>query len=152
MTKFNEREVRMPMEINSTVTIPEKELKFQFTRASGPGGQNVNKVSSRVELLFNVSASANLNEKEKETIRFKLKTRLDSEGILHIASQESRSQWTNRARVVEKFAELLRGALTVRKKRMKTKPSRSAKEVRIKSKKNLSTKKKLRNKVNLLNE
>lgn len=152
MTKFNEREVRMPMEINSTVTIPEKELKFQFTRASGPGGQNVNKVSSRVELLFNVSASANLNEKEKETIRFKLKTRLDSEGILHIASQESRSQWTNRARVVEKFAELLRGALTVRKKRMKTKPSRSAKEVRIKSKKNLSTKKKLRSKVNLLNE
>lgn len=142
----------MPIEINSTVIIPEKDLHFQFTRASGPGGQNVNKVSSRVELLFDVSASSSLSEMEKETIRSKLKTRLDSGGVLHIASQESRSQWKNRASAVEKFAELLRGALAVRKKRMKTKPSRSAKEVRIKSKKNLSTKKKLRSKVNLLHE
>ena len=150
--KFNDVKGTMQVQINSTLTIPEKELQFQFTRASGPGGQNVNKVSSRVELLFDVGASSSLSEVEKETIRIKLRTRIDSNGVLHISSQESRSQWKNRASAVEKFVALLRDALAVRKKRVKTKPSRSAREVRIKTKKNLSTKKKLRGRVNPLHE
>ncbi|MEO8167378.1 MAG: alternative ribosome rescue aminoacyl-tRNA hydrolase ArfB [bacterium] len=142
----------MQIQITLTITIPEKEFQFQFTRASGPGGQNVNKVSSRVELLFDVNASPSLSEAEKESIRTKLRSRIDSDGVLHIASQESRSQWKNRGSAVEKFVDLLRGALMIRKKRMKTKPSRSAKEVRIKTKKNTGTKKKLRGRVNPFHE
>lgn len=142
----------MPVQINSTVTIPDSELQFRFTRAGGPGGQNVNKVSSRVELLFDVPGSAAFSAHQKELIRSRLGSKLDSGGVLHIASQESRSQWKNRASATEKLAELLRGALAVRKARTKTKPSRSAKETRIKTKKNLASKKKLRSKTGFFEE
>ncbi len=142
----------MTIPITATLSIPDHEIEFQFTRSSGPGGQNVNKVSTRVELLFNVSQSPSLTPDQKTRILSKLATRIDSSGILHIASQESRSQWKNRESVLEKFAELLRAGLTVSKKRQRTKPSRSAKEKRHKVKKSHSTKKVLRRKPRLTDE
>lgn len=133
--------------INSTVIIPESELEFLFTRSGGPGGQNVNKVSTRVELLFNVLNSSHLSHEEKQRIIAKLKSRVDAEGILHVASQESRSQWKNREIVVGKFAKLLRAALTVHKRRIATKPTKSSKQIRFNEKKTHSVKKKYRTKV-----
>ena len=134
----------MPVEVISGIQISERELRFQFSRSGGPGGQNVNKVATRVELLFDVNASKSLNEEQKRIVLWKLASRIDTEGILHVASQESRSQWKNREIVVDKFASLLRSALAVRKKRHATKPSRSANELRVKAKKTQSAKKKLR--------
>ena len=135
------------IDINSTVTIPESELEFLFTRSGGPGGQNVNKVSTRVELLFNVLSSSHLSREEKQRIITKLKSRIDAEGNLHVASQESRSQWKNREIVVGKFVKLLHTALVVHKKRIATKPTRSSKQSRFTAKKTLSAKKKYRTRV-----
>jgi ribosome-associated protein len=139
----------MPIVINTTVTIPDGELEFAFSRSGGPGGQNVNKVSTRVELTFNVGAATSLSSEEKSRVFAKLHSRIDSSGVLHVASQESRSQWKNRELVVEKFATLLRAALVVHKKRHATKPSRTSKENRVKAKKTHSAKKKLRGRVSM---
>ncbi len=142
----------MTIPITATLAIPDHEIEFQFTRSSGPGGQNVNKVSTRVELLFNVAQSPSLTPDQKNRVLTKLGTRIDSSGILHVASQESRSQWKNRENAVEKLAELLRSALMVSKKRHRTKPSRSAKEQRHKVKKTHASKKLLRRKPRLTDE
>jgi ribosome-associated protein len=93
--------------ISASLRVPASELKFQFSRSGGPGGQNVNKVSSRVVLQFDVGNSPSLTEPEKARILAALKSRIDAHGMLRIASQESRSQWHNRERVVEKFASLM---------------------------------------------
>ena len=137
----------MSIQINSRIAIPESELEFHFTRSGGPGGQNVNKVSSRVELLFPVFTSSSLTEDEKKQISTKLKSRIDKDGMLHVDSQESRSQWQNRVIVVEKFADLLRTALTILRKRHATKPTRSSKQTRFTTKKTRGVRKKLRGKV-----
>jgi ribosome-associated protein len=136
------------IDILTSLSIPENELDFQFTRSGGPGGQNVNKVSTRVELLFNVADSSALSPPQKERILSTLGSRIDNQGVLHVASQESRSQWKNREQVVTKFAGLLRNALAVGKKRVATRASRSSKEVRFKEKKVQAVKKKLRGRVN----
>lgn len=136
------------MQINTAVTIPDNEIQFQFSRSGGPGGQNVNKVSTRVELLFDVRNSKHLSEEQKLRVQEKLGSRIDSEHVLHVASQESRSQWKNREHVIEKFASLMRTALAMQKKRRSTKPTRSSKENRVKLKKAIGSKKKLRGRVN----
>ena len=142
----------MPIRINASTSISEADLEFRFTRSTGPGGQNVNKVASRVELLFNVRASASLNEIEKGRIFAALGSRIDSEGILHVSSQESRSQWKNRDIAIAKLTDLLHDALRVRKKRIATKPSSGSREARVKTKKTHSAKKKLRGKVRTSDE
>ena len=133
------------------VNIPPAEMRFRTSRSGGPGGQNVNKLETRVELMFDVTRSPSLSDDQKNLILTALASRIDAEGILHISSQKSRSQWENKQIVIEKLAVLLRSALRVRKKRVKTAPTRGSKERRVHAKKKHSKKKQLR-RVDLSNE
>ena len=118
-----------------------KELQFKAIRSGGPGGQHANKVASKVELSFNVDQSLGLSHSEKERLHLKLKPRLNLEGTLKLQCEESRSQHKNKQLVTQRFFEVLKKALEVRKKRKPTKPSKSSVEKRLKSKKMLSQKK-----------
>ncbi len=111
-----------------------REFKFQTSRSSGPGGQHVNKVSSRVELRFNVRESQILSEDDKVKISEKLATRINNDGILSIVVQADRSQLKNKQAAIERFFELLTKTFTPVKKRRPTKPSRGSKERRLKAK------------------
>jgi len=124
--------------------IPRSELRFQFARSGGKGGQNVNKVETKVELLFDVEHSPSLNDEQRAQIRDFSSGRIDAEGVLHITAQSSRSQWKNRKEAVEKFIEELRRALKPKKKRTATKISRTVKMKRLDQKRKHGEKKKLR--------
>ncbi len=117
------------------ISIPEDELHFTASRSGGPGGQNVNKVSSRVTLTFHVQASASLSDGQKRRIFQKLATRINKEGELRIISQRTRSQEMNRTDAIERFAELIRQALTPERPRIKTRVPAAAHERRIEKKK-----------------
>lgn len=123
------------------------ELTFSASRSSGPGGQHVNKVSTKVELRFDVHNSALLEDEEKSLLEEKLKNRITLDGFLVIVSQSERTQSGNREKVTEKFYDLLRKALTPKKKRKPTRPSRASKEKRLEEKRELSEKKSLRKSV-----
>ncbi len=123
------------------------EFKFSASRSGGPGGQNVNKVSSKIELRFNVLESPLLSIGEKEIIQKKLENKINIEGELVLVSQSERSQLANKEKVIEKFYVLISKALTIQKKRKPTKPSKSAKEKRLESKKINSEKKNSRKQI-----
>ncbi|WP_370453638.1 alternative ribosome rescue aminoacyl-tRNA hydrolase ArfB [Flavobacterium sp. 102] len=114
------------------------ELQFKAVRSSGSGGQNVNKVSSKVVLTFDLKNSKALEEEEKELLSTKLATRLTSEQILILNCDEDRSQLKNKTIITKRFLELISKALIVPKKRKATKTPRSVIEKRIKAKRNLS--------------
>jgi ribosome-associated protein len=120
------------------------EFVFQASRSSGPGGQNVNKVNSRVELRFNIPGSQLLDEGQKEILMLKLASKLTTDGTLIVAAQKERSQLMNKEDAVERFYALLEKALRPVKKRKKTRPTKASVEKRISRKKQLSEKKKLR--------
>jgi ribosome-associated protein len=122
----------------------ESELIFSASRSSGPGGQNVNKVSTRIELRFDVGSSKILNEEEKNLLFVKLANRLTKEGTLIIVSQVERSQFDNKTRTIERFYQLLEKALTPVKKRTPTKPTFASKKKRLENKIHRSEKKALR--------
>ena len=122
------------------------ELIFRSTRSSGKGGQNVNKVSSKSELYFDIINSNLLSEKEKQLLVEKLKTRISREGMLKMTCSSERSQLYNKRLVTEKFYQLLEKCFLVKKPRIATETSKSAKEKRIKEKKLLSEKKQNRGK------
>lgn len=122
----------------------EQEILFSATRSSGPGGQNVNKVNTRVELRFSVTNSTVFSEEEKARIFLKLKNRINSEGELIITSQAARSQLDNKEKVLEKFFEVAEKALTLQKKRLKTTPTITSRLKRMESKKITALKKQLR--------
>jgi ribosome-associated protein len=111
------------------------EFVFQASRSSGPGGQNVNKVSSKVELRFNITNSALLSDDEKIIIGEKLINKINKSGELVLIAQTDRSQLKNKEKVIEKFYMLLEKALTPQKKRHKTKPTKASIEKRLVSKK-----------------
>lgn len=120
------------------------EFVFSTSRSSGPGGQNVNKVNSKVELRINILDSQLFSENEKLVISHKLKNNINLKGELYITSQTERTQLLNKQKCIEKFYFIITNALTPIKKRKKTLPSKASKEKRIESKKIRSNKKVLR--------
>jgi ribosome-associated protein len=118
-----------------------QEIKLKAVRSSGPGGQHVNKVSTKVELTFDVENSNALSLIEKERIYNKLASRLTKDNVLILQSDESRSQLKNKENITKRFLDLMEFAIAVPKKRRKTKPSRSSIEKRLKSKKKDAIKK-----------
>lgn len=122
----------------------EAECSFSASRSSGPGGQNVNKVNTRVELRFSVEHSQIFSDDEKNLLFKKLKNRINSEGELILASEVERSQLRNRAKVTALFYELVEKVLTPPKKRFKTKPTLASRIKRVESKKQHSEKKNMR--------
>jgi ribosome-associated protein len=117
------------------------EFKFSASRSSGPGGQNINKVSTKVELRFDIPGSSLLTPEEKKSLLTLLKNKINSEGILIIVAQSERSQLKNKEKTIDRFYAHLKKALTPKKKRRPSKPTPTSKEKRLEEKRILSEKK-----------
>ena len=124
------------------------EFSFKAVRSSGSGGQNVNKVASKVLLTFNLNNSKGLTDDEKMLLQTKLATKLTQDGILILTSEEDRSQLKNKEKVIKKCFKLLENALVVPKERKETKIPRAVKEKRLNAKKVMSILKQNRKKPN----
>jgi ribosome-associated protein len=124
----------MILQITEDLAIPEEELEFAASRSGGPGGQNVNKVSSRVTLRFDVANSLALTDPQRHRIRSRLASRINKDGILQVTSQRTRSQELNRAEAVERFRDLLALALRKEKPRIATRATRQSREKRLEAK------------------
>lgn len=135
------------VEILPGLSIPSTEIMYRASRSGGPGGQHVNTSSTRVELVWNVAESAAVSEDQRGRIMDKLSNRISGEGNLILAGASSRSQHQNREEVTARFADLLRQALHVPKRRKKTKPSRASREKRLQAKKRRSDVKRMRGSV-----
>jgi ribosome-associated protein len=134
------------VKITNHIEIPDEEFTFTASRSSGPGGQNVNKVSSRVTLTFDILRSPSLSEEQKAILQHRLKGRINKQGILRIIGQETRSQADNREAVIHRFVEMVNAALKRPPVRKKTKVSYGAKLRRLEEKKHQSRIKQIRSK------
>ena len=135
---YNPRMGSTALEITPTLSIPDDELVERFVRASGAGGQNVNKVATAVELRFDVAGSPSLPDALRERLLSRRDRRLTDEGVLVIDAQRFRTQDRNRQDARERLAALIAAALVVPKKRIATKPSRAAKARRLDAKRGRS--------------
>ncbi|SDP61208.1 ribosome-associated protein [Mucilaginibacter sp. OK268] len=127
--------------MNLTKSELQKEITYKTSRSGGKGGQNVNKVSSKVELLFNVDGSELFTEEEKLLLNDKLQNRLNKDGLVQVICDEERSQYLNKEKAIERLILLLTRALQKPKVRKPTKVSKAAKAARLDDKKKHSTKK-----------
>ncbi|MGD1046207.1 MAG: alternative ribosome rescue aminoacyl-tRNA hydrolase ArfB [Bacteroidota bacterium] len=130
--------------ISHSLKIPYAELQFKTSRSGGPGGQNVNKLETRVEVVFDVVHSLSIPDHIRQRLLNKLTSQLDSSGILHVVVQDTRSQWKNKQLAIERLTDLLKSALIVRKKQIATKSTHTAREVRLRTKKARSKTKRMR--------
>jgi ribosome-associated protein len=133
--------------ITSTVTIDETELHFDFVRSSGPGGQNVNKVSTAVQLRFDATHSPSLSEELRKRLARLAGKRITVDGVLVITARRYRTQQKNRDDAVSRLVDLLRRAAIVPKTRRKTKPTKQSKERRLEDKRRKSRVKQTRKRV-----
>lgn len=132
------------IQIDGGIGVSECELKFTFDRSPGPGGQNVNKVNTRVTLQFDVERSMSLTASQRTRVRQVLASRIGQDGVLRVVSSKERTQLGNRRVAINRFIELLGAAFRPRKVRRKTSPPASADRVRLKNKSRRSTVKKTR--------
>ena len=144
---FDEPDLVEVLPINDELAIPVSELRFRFSRSSGPGGQHVNKSETRVELLFDVARSPSLTEEQRARILHRLAGAVDGEGLLHVVSSVTRSQLENREDATARFRALLAAALHRRKRRVPTRPSGAAREARLVGKRVRSQVKRTRQRV-----
>jgi ribosome-associated protein len=129
----------VPIDISEHVAIPDEELEWKFIRSSGPGGQNVNKVSSAVQLRFLLHRNTSISAPAKHRLRRMAGQRMVDDGTILITARDERSQEQNRRAALERLADLVRAALIEPKIRKKTRPTRASKERRIDSKKRRSS-------------
>lgn len=137
----------MPLRVAPGVEIPDSELAVSFIRSAGPGGQNVNKVASAVQLRFSLAHSSALRADVKARLRALAGHRVTHEGELLIVARESRSQEQNRRLAEERLVDLVRRALVPPKKRLATRPTRASRERRLETKARSQKTKRLRGKV-----
>lgn len=129
------------LSVSPTVTIPARELRWSASRSGGPGGQNVNKVSSKVDLRFDLETSEALTDTQKSRLRAAARNRLDEDGAIQIVVQDTRDQQKNLELARERLAELIRKSMVVPKARKATKPSRGSQRRRLNDKKRVGDKK-----------
>jgi ribosome-associated protein len=132
------------LQISDELAIPLDELRYRFSRSSGPGGQNANRTATRVELLFDVQHSPSLDPAQRARLLQRLRHLIDGEGVLHLFSQSTPSQLRNRQEVTSRFAALARQALRVQRARVPTHLSVAARQHRLAHKRAHSLAKKLR--------
>ena len=128
----------MMIEITDDIFISEEELVFKFSRSGGPGGQNVNKVNTRVTLFFDVASSEAFSDVQKSRILRRLASRADKNGVIRAVSQKYRTQKANRRAAIERLQELLREVLRKKTVRKKTKVPERARQQRLEEKKRRS--------------
>lgn len=136
-----------PIPVNPRLSIPLREVALSASRSGGPGGQNVNKVSSRVTLTFDIEASETLNPAQKRRLRHRLATRVNRAGVLRVTCQVHRTQGANRREVVERFVGLVAGALARSKPRTATRVPAGEKRRRLAGKKQRAEVKRRRGRV-----
>ena len=135
------------LRINDDLWIDGDDLRFEFARSSGPGGQNVNKVETKVRLLFDLQGSRSLSSKQRSRVEERLATRITKAGVLHVSSQRHRSREANRRATIERFVELLADALEEEEPRLPTRVPKTQRRRRLDSKRRRSQKKALRAKL-----
>ncbi len=124
-----------PIRLSAHLAIPRDELTLKASPSSGPGGQHVNRSSTRIELVWDLAGSPSLDDSTRAQLLARLASRLDGQGRLRLVGQAERSQYRNREEVLERFAAILTRALIIPKRRKATKPSKAAKARRLDAKK-----------------
>ncbi|MDE2050252.1 MAG: aminoacyl-tRNA hydrolase [Gammaproteobacteria bacterium] len=137
----------MPVEINRSLALPDRDFTWSFVRASGPGGQNVNKVATAVQLRFDLAGTESLEPAAKDRLRVLAGRRVTGDGALIIVARNQRTQEGNRREALERLADLVRRALVAPKARRPTRPTRASRERRLDTKTQRRATKQLRGKV-----